>query len=111
MVVGAAWLVVGLALWGAGAVGVGVALEDRCLAVAAAEGYGASTQAAALWPPRLSCTLSGPDAAAAPEPLVVEQAGAGMARSGWVLGFPVAWVVVGGIVLRRPAAVDPRRGV
>lgn len=94
---------VGLLVWGAGLVGVGIGLEDRCLQVAVDEGYGASSQSSSVWPPRFSCSLSGPESSSAPEQVEVEQHGAALVRSGWVLGFPVGWVVLGGAILRRPS--------
>lgn len=105
-----AWVLLGSVLWGVGIVGVGVGLEDRCLEVAVDDGYGASSQSASVWPPRFTCELSGPEQAAASDRLDVEQVDAALLRTGWTLGFPVAWFALGVAVrLRTPTDGRPVR--
>lgn len=96
-----AWVLIGLAVWGIGAIGIAKGLEDRCLDVAASRDYGASEQSASVWPPSFSCRLSSPDDPAAQDPLEVSQTGVALLRSGWVLGFPLGWVALGLVLLIR----------
>ena len=95
------WLLLGLLVWGIGVVALGRATEDRCASVAADHGYGAYSQTASVVPPRFTCRLTGPDGSGEPEPLDVEQTGAAIARSAWLLLFPLAWVAVGGVAAAR----------
>jgi hypothetical protein len=86
---------------GVGMFGVARGLEDWCLAVTADRGYGASSVSASVWPPRFTFELAGPVDASAADPFAVEQPGVALLRTGWTLGFPVAWLVLGAAVLLR----------
>ena len=97
-----AWVVVGFIVWGVGAFGIARGLEDRCLFVGDERGYGASSQAASVWPPSLVCNLSSPDDPGAPDQREVGQAGLALLRSGWILLFPLGWCALGvGLLMRR----------
>jgi hypothetical protein len=98
---GLAWLLVGLVVWGVGAFGIARGLEDHCLHVADDRDYGASSATASIWPPDLTCELAGPDDASAADPLEVMQLSVALLRTGWILGFPVAWIALGTVVALR----------
>lgn len=97
----AGWLVLGLLVWGMGVFALGRATEDRCASVAADHAYGAYSQSASVLPPRFTCRLTGPDGAGSPDSLDVEQTGAALVRSGWLLLFPLVWVAAGGVAAAR----------
>ena len=101
IVFGVTWILVGIVIWGVGVFGIAVGLEDRCLQVAVNHDYGASSQSASIWPPNFTCQLKGPEYASAADQLNVEQLGAALLRTGWTLGFPVAWIVFGAVVRLR----------
>ncbi len=108
--VGVAWLLVGIIVWSVGAFGIARGLEDRCLHVSGDHDYGASSQSASVWPPDFTCELMDPDDPAAADPLEVSQEGVALLRSGWLLGFPVAWLVLGAAVrLRRSSKAAHRQ--
>lgn len=107
---GVAWILAGFVTWGVGVIGIGIGLEDRCLQVADDNDYGASSQSASIWPPHFTCELTGPDDPTAADQLAVDQVGAALLRTGWAIGFPVVWIVIGALLpLRRPwAGVLPK---
>ena len=100
------WILVGVLVWGVGIFGIARGLEDRCLLVADERGYGASTQTSSVWPPRFTCELSGPDGTSAPGTVDVSQPAVALLRSGWTLGFPIAWLVLGAVVRVRQTSRD-----
>ena len=100
------WILVGVLLWGVGVFGIARGLEDRCLLVADDRGYGASTQTSSVWPPRFICELSGPEGASAAGTVDVSQPAVALLRSGWTLGFPIAWLVLGAVVRLRRTSRD-----
>ncbi|MGA8046869.1 MAG: hypothetical protein WCA30_11460 [Dermatophilaceae bacterium] len=95
------WILIGLLVWGIGVFGIARGLEDRCLLVADEQGYGASTQTSSIWPPRFTCELSGPDSTSDTATVVVSQPAVALLRSGWTLGFPIAWLAFGAVVAVR----------
>ena len=100
------WILVGVLVWGVGIFGIARGLEDRCLLVADERGYGASTQTSSVWLPRFTCELSGPEGASAGGTVDVSQPGVALLRSGWTLGFPIAWLVLGAVVRVRQTPRD-----
>lgn len=105
---GVAWLIAGLVVWGVGAFGIARGLEDRCLHVADDRNYGASSQSASIWPPQFACELTGPEDVSAADPFEVKQQGVALLRTGWTLGFPIAWIVLGAAVrVRRSSDAAP----
>lgn len=98
------WILVGAVIWGVGIFGIARGLEDRCLLLVAAErGYGASTQTSSVWPPRFTCDLSGPEGTAGTDAVEVSQPAVALLRSGWTLGFPIAWLALGSVAYVRQA--------
>jgi hypothetical protein len=97
------WMLVGVLVWGVGIFGIARVLEDRCLLVADERGYGASTQTSSVWPPRFTCELGGPDGTSAAGTVDVDQPAVAVPRSGWILGFPAAWLVLGVVARVRRA--------
>lgn len=95
------WILLGVLVWVVGIFGIARGLEDRCLLVADEGGYGASTQTSSVWPPRFTCELSGPDGTSETGTVEVSQPAVALLRSGWTLGFPIAWLVLGALVLVR----------
>ncbi len=89
------WVLAGLVVWSVGVFGIARGLEDRCLTVADDRGYGATSQSASVWPPTFTCELAGPDDPAGADPLEVSQTGVALLRTGWLIGFPMAWIVLG----------------
>ncbi|MCU0278176.1 MAG: hypothetical protein MUF33_13855 [Candidatus Nanopelagicales bacterium] len=100
------WILVGALVWGVGSFGIARGLEDRCLLVADGRGYGASTQTSSVWPPRFTCELSGPDGTSGTGAVDVSQPAVALLRSGWTLGFPIAWLVLGAVVRVRQTSRD-----
>lgn len=100
------WILVGVLVWGAGIFGIARGVEDRCLLVADERGYGASTQTSSVWPPRFTCELSGPDGTSGTGTVDVSQPAVALLRSGWTLGFPIAWLVLGAVVGLRQTSRD-----
>ena len=91
---------------GVGIFGIARGLEDRCLLFADERGYGASTQTSSVWPPRFTCELSGPDGTSGTGTVDVSQPVVALLRSGWTLGFPIAWLVLGAVVRMRQTSRD-----
>ena len=100
------WILAGVLVWGVGIFGIARGLEDRCLLVADERGYGASTQTSSVWPPRFTCELSGPDGMSGTGTVDVSQPAVVLLRSGWTLGFPIAWLVLGAVVRLRRTSRD-----
>jgi hypothetical protein len=100
------WILVGALVWGLGVLGVARGLEDRCLLVADEQGYGASTQTSSVWPPTFTCELSGPDGTSGTSLVVVSQPAVALLRSGFTLGFPVVWLVLGAALFMRRTPQD-----
>lgn len=100
VLVAVGWLFAGLLIWAIGVFGIARGLEDRCLVLADERGYGGSTQSSSILPPRFTCELAAADGTSGT--VEVGQPGVALLRSGWVLGFPIVWVVLGaGIRLRQ----------
>ena len=99
----AGWILVGAVIWGVGIFGIARGLEARCLLVADARGYGASTQTSSVWPPSFTCELSGPDGTSGPDTVEVSQPVVALLRTGWTLGFPIAWLALGTVASVRQA--------
>ncbi|MGB7820087.1 MAG: hypothetical protein WBL35_15315 [Ornithinibacter sp.] len=95
------WVLAGLVVWSVGVLGIARGLEDRCLGAADDRGYGATSQSVSAWPPAFTCELTGPDDPAGEDPLEVSQTGVAILRAGWLLGVPVAWLVLGTVVRLR----------
>ena len=89
------WILAGALVWGVGIFGIARGLEDRCLLVADELGYGASTQTSSVWPPAFTVEV-GPPAVA-------------LLRSGWTLGFPIAWLALGSVAYVRQDPWGARR--
>ena len=102
----AGWILVGVLVWGVGIFGIARGLEDRCLLVADERGYGASTQTSSVWPPRFACELRGPDGASETGTVDVSQPAVALLRSGWTLGLPIAWLILGAVVRVRQTSRD-----
>ena len=100
------WILAGALVWGVGIFGIARGLEDRCLLVADELGYGASTQTSSVWPPAFTCELSGPDGAPGPDTVEVGPPAVALLRSGWTLGFPIAWLVLVAVVRMRQTSRD-----
>jgi hypothetical protein len=100
------WTLVGVLVWGVGFFGIARGLEDHCLLAADERGYGASTQTSSVWPPRFTCELSGPDGTSGTGTVEVSQPAVALLRSGWTLGFPIAWLVLGAVVRVRQTSRD-----
>ncbi len=105
----AGWILVGAVIWGVGIFGIARGLEDRCLLVADELGYGASTQTSSVWPPAFTCELSGPDGAPGPDTVEVGPPAVALLRSGWTLGFPIAWLALGSVAYVRQDPWGARR--
>ena len=99
----AGWILVGAVIWGVSIFGIARGLEDRCLLAADERGYGASTQTSSLWPPRFTCDLNGPEGTAGTDAVEVSQPAVALLRSGWTLGFPLAWLALGSVAYARTA--------
>lgn len=100
------WILVGVLVWGVGIFGIARGLEDRCLLVADERGYGASTQTSSVWPPGFTCELSGPVGTSGTGTVDASQPAVALLRSGWTLGFPIAWLVLGAMVRLRQTSRD-----
>jgi hypothetical protein len=100
------WILVGVLVWSVGIFAIARGLEDRCLLVADERGYGATTQTSSVWPPRFTCELSRPDGTSGTDTVDVSQPAVALLRSGWTLGFPIAWLVLGAVVRARQTSRD-----